>query len=69
MPQPTRPTPYARHNKALLQAVKAVAEETMTRAAEEIHASKPEFENGLVMFPLMGAGRGDAFLRRMVVLV
>lgn len=53
MLQPPRPTSYARHNKALLQAAKAVAEETVTRAGEEIRASKPEFENGLVLFSLM----------------
>ena len=48
MPQPPRQTPYALHNKALLKAAKAVAVETMTSAAEEIHSLKPAFQDGLV---------------------
>ena len=48
MPQPPRQTPYALHNKALLKAAKAVAVETMTSAAEEIHSLKPDFQDGLV---------------------
>ena len=37
MPPPPRPTPYSRHNKALLNAVKEVSVETMNVAASEIH--------------------------------
>ena len=48
MPQPPRQTPYALHNKALLKAAKAVAVETMTSAAKEIHSIKPVFQDGLV---------------------
>ena len=36
MPAPPRSTPYSSHNKSLLKAVKEVASETMSDAAEEI---------------------------------
>ena len=48
MPRPPRQTPYALRNKALLKAAKAVAVETVTSAAEEIHSLKPAFQDGLV---------------------
>ena len=46
MPPPLRPTPYSRHNKALLNAVKEVSVETMNVAASEIHEIKPEVNEG-----------------------
>ena len=48
MPTPPRPTPYARHNKELLKAVKQVSMETMASAAKELHDLKPDFKDGLV---------------------
>ena len=48
MPQPSRQTPNALDNKALLKATKAVLVETMTSAAEEIHSLKHAFQDGLV---------------------
>ena len=48
MPQPSRQTPNALDNKALLKATKAVSVETMTSAAEEIHSLKHAFQDGLV---------------------
>ena len=48
MPPPPRPTPYSRHNIALLKAVKEVSLETMTDAATEIHTKDGESINDIV---------------------
>ena len=47
MRPPPRPGPYARHNKALVKAVKKISSETMSDAAREIPNLKPESDQGI----------------------
>ena len=61
MPTPPRPTPYARHNKELLKAVKQVSMETMASAAKDLHDLKPDFKDGLVK---CGVSCDDTWQRR-----
>ncbi|XP_028418587.1 uncharacterized protein LOC114544031 [Dendronephthya gigantea] len=48
MPPPPRPTPYALHNKALLQSAKTVYAKTVVDASKEIHDLKQTASNEVV---------------------
>ena len=50
MPPPPRPTPYARHNKEILRAVKKISLETMRDTAREIHDIKPGSDEGIARY-------------------
>ena len=47
MPSPPKPNAYYKNNKAILKAVKAVAEKSMKDASDEIHALKGSSDAGI----------------------
>ena len=49
MPPPVNPKAFEHHNKAILRAVKDVAEETMNDAAQEIHNKSSEVDEQEVL--------------------